>query len=182
MGLLSTIRSVVERLRIPKIVVDWLKLPNTPAVWFTGAIVLVGVISWNYVTKGGPDPPSIVYVCCILALASLISIWCTVLGGWRAYVIGVPAILLDGWALTVLGPSGEWLLYFLPLAIAIPCCVTVEMLKLMFGKFAKLLPDEQVFEEGLQFKLSHMFIVTTMVAVLFGIASGDRGDFFKLSQ
>ena len=169
MSFLSIIRRTVDRLKLPPWLVDRLKLPNTPAVWFTGAVILVGIISWQYVTQGGIEPAVICYLCCTLGLATLISIWCTVLGGWKAYSIGVLSLLLDGWAIAMIEPNHQSLLYFLPLGIAVPCCVTVELLKLMFGKFDKLLPGDRVFEEGLQFKLSHMFIVTTVIAVLIGI-------------
>ncbi|MDB4766923.1 hypothetical protein OAG71_04465 [bacterium] len=176
-GLISTIRRVIQRLKLSQRTVDLLKLPNTPAVWFTVAVVLPGMFSWPYITQSGPDLPSVSFVSSALALASLISIWCTVLGGWKAYLIGVPILLLDGWALSEMGPNGDWRLHLLPLGIAIPCFVTVEMLKLMFGKFVKLLPGDQVFEEGLQFKLSHMFIVTTMVAVFIGIGQAFGKNF-----
>jgi len=141
---------------------------NTPAVWFTIAVALIGLMFWFFVTRASsPDFPSIIFVSCALAMASIIAIWCAVLGGWRAYSIGTFALVIDGFALIRIEPF--WLVFILPLGVALPSTLTIELIKLMFGKFSKLLPGDQTFEEGLQFKLSHLFIVTTVIAVLCGI-------------
>ena len=69
------------------------------------------------------------------------------------------------------------LITLLPLGIATPICITLEFIKFIFGKFSKICSDGQVYEEGLQFKLSHLFITTTVIAVLFGIWQAVR-EFF----
>ena len=88
-------------------VVSRLRLLNKPDVWFTGAVILTGLISSPFVIDGGePDLPSICYVSSILAIASLISIRCTVLGDWKTYLIGAAAFVLYGLAFSVMGPFG----------------------------------------------------------------------------
>lgn len=149
---------------------EFLKIrpPNTLAVWFTVVVPLIGVVSWPFLTVSGPDLPSVCFIISLLAFAALVSIWCAVVGGWIAYVIGAPALILGGLAFISLG-SIELLVIFIPLGIAVPICLTIELIKAMFGKFSKVLPGDEAFEEGLQFKLSQMFITTTVIAVLCGI-------------
>lgn len=144
------------------------RLPNTLAVWFTGVVAVIGLLSIPFVTNGGPDFPSICFVSCTLLLGSMIAVWCAVLGGWKAYLVGVVAIVIDGLSLNVIG-GPDWWPTLLPLAIALPCCMTLELIKVMFGKFSKISASGEEFQEGLQFKLTHLFITTTVIAVVCGI-------------
>ena len=155
---------------VPNQETEFLKIrpPNTLAVWFTVAVPLIGVVSWPFLISGGPDLPSVCFIISLLAFAALVSIWCAVVGGPKVYAFGVLALIFDGLAFTSLGPI-DLPVIFIPLGIAIPICLTIELIKFMFGKFSKVLPGDEAFEEGLQFKLSQMFITTTVIAILCGI-------------
>jgi len=111
------------------------------------------------------------FVSGMLGLGPLVAIWCSVLGGWKPYLIGSSSLLIAGAILALHSDNGPiwWLIALMPLVIAVPTCMAMESIKFIFGKFAKIESDSQAYEEGLQFKLSHLFIVTTVIAFLFGI-------------
>lgn len=154
-------------------------LPSSLAVGFSSTVVLVCLASFPFADLGGPpDLLSVSFVFTLgflsstLALGSLVAIWCSLLGRLKIYLIGGAVLLVAGFALTLRDGGGGpqwWLVTLLPLAIASPTCLTMEFIKLIFGEFSKISSDDQVYEEGLQFKLSHLFIVTTVIAVLFGV-------------
>ena len=164
-------------------------LPKSLAVWFTGAVVLIGLVCWPSVFLIGSGGPTnllsfefigiLGFISSFLALAPLIAVWCSVLGGWKPYLIGGVALLINGVILASLNSDRpSWLLVvLLPLGIATPTCMTMEFIKYIFGKFSKIMSDGQAYEEGLQFKLSHLFITTTVIALLFGIWQAVR-EFF----
>lgn len=138
------------------------------AIWFTVAVALLILAFLQFVERGAPDFPSIGLVACVLSLASMVAVWCPLISGWKIYVTGLVVIGLDGLSLAVLsGP--DLVATVLPLGVAVPCCLTIELIKFLFGKFSMLPPGDQDFKEGLQFKLSHLFIATAFVAVLCSI-------------
>ena len=167
------------------------RLPDKLAAWFTGAVVLGGLLSCPFADSNAPPDQwnlNLIVVLCfissILAMGSLVAVWCSVLGGWKPYLIGGVALLIAGVVLALNSGAGPdwWTIVFLPLAIAIPTCFTLEFIKFIFGKFTKIGLDGQAYEEGLQFRLVHLFITTTVVALLFGIwqaASEFFGGFGK---
>ena len=58
------------------------------------------------------------------------------------------------------------MLFMLPLASALPVFLTLFIIKRGFGHFVLLEINADQFLEGLRFNLSHLFIVTTVLAVL----------------
>ena len=63
-------------------------------------------------------------------MGSLVAVWCSVLGGWKPYLIGGVALLIAGAVLALNSGAGPdwWTIVFLPLAIAIPTCFTLEFI------------------------------------------------------
>ena len=109
-----------------------------------------------------------------LSLPSMLAAWSSIrLGVWR-YSLAVFLSLINGFLLTsVANPEFDLLLVMLPLFSALPVLLTLVIIKQCFGHFAPLAPDAGQFLEGLRFNLSHLFIVTTLLAVLLPI-----GKFF----
>lgn len=151
--------------------------PNTPAVWFTGVVAVIGAVFLPIVASRlprGPDFPSICLVCCTLSLGSMIAVWCSLLGGWKAYLLGVVALVVDGLAVIPIG-GPDWMPALLPLAVAVPCCLTIELIKFLLGRFSKMQNGDEDFQEGLQFKISHLLIATTVIAVVCSIGRALSG-------
>ena len=73
-------------------------------------------------------------------------------------------MLVDGFGLAV-SQAGVGILIVLPLFIATPVIVTLEIIKLKWGRFTKEVNCDVPFREGLQFKISHLLILTTIVAI-----------------
>ena len=114
---------------------------------------------------------------CSLSLPSMLAAWSSVrLGGWR-YSLTVFLSLFNGFLLTwCANPEFDLLLVLLPLLSALPVLLTLLIIKLIFGHFAPLASDAGQFREGLRFNLSHLFIVTTVLAVLLRIASAGKSQ------
>jgi len=156
------------------------ELPDLASLWneFTsaGLIVVMAVMTLFSglialpVPNHAPSPVTFFYVACSLSLPVLVAIHAAVNGGWRVYVWPFGFLLIDGIALgTILASADNALLVAgMPFFIAIPIVVTLEVLKRTLGDFTKGALSETVFVEGLQFKISHLFIVTAVFAV--GIA------------
>ena len=100
----------------------------------------------------------------------MLAAWsCIRSGTWR-YCLTVFLALLNGFVLTgTLNPRFDLLLVLLPLATILPTLLTLFLIKRFFGRFGPLVSDTEFFTEGLQFNLSHLFIVTTALAVLLAI-------------
>ena len=111
---------------------------------------------------------------CCLSLPSMLAVWSSIRSGWWRYSLTVLLSLLNGFLLTwCASPSFDLLLVLLPLASALPVLLTLFIIKRVFGCFAPLGSDSGQFLEGLRFNLSHLFIVTTLLAILLPI-----GKFF----
>lgn len=139
-------------------------------------ILLVGAIELVTLPFCDPSPSTLraVGIGCSLSLPSMLAAWSSIrLGAWR-YSLTVFLSLLNGFLLTwFANPDFDILLVLLPLASALPVLLTLFVIKRFFGHFAPLASDTGQFLEGLRFNLSHLFVVTTLLAILFAI-----GKFF----
>ena len=115
----------------------------------------------------GPSLVSAISIGCSLSLPSMLAVWSSVrLGMWR-YAMAVVLSALNGFFVTwVVGSGFRPMLFMLPLASTLPVFLTLLIIKRGFGHFALLKIDAEQFLEGLRFNLSHLFIVTTLLAVL----------------
>ena len=108
-----------------------------------------------------------VFIGSCLSLPSMLAAWsCIRSGAWR-YCLAVFLTLVNGYVLTwVVRGWPDWLFILLPLATTLPTLLTLSLIKRFFGRFAPLVSGADFFGEGLRFNLSHLFIVTTSLAVL----------------
>ena len=114
-----------------------------------------------------------------LGLPSMLAGWSAIRSGAWRYVVTVLLALLNGIILTcMISREIDLLLVLLPLASAVPTIVTLWLIKRFYGRFAPLESETEHFPEGLRFNLSHLFIVTTLLAVLLAIGKALEFDIF----
>ena len=107
---------------------------------------------------------------CCLGLPSMLAAWSSIRSGSWRHSLTFFLCLVNGFILTLTAnPVFDWLLVMLPLAIALPVFLTLLVIKRVFGYFAPLESSDERFVEGLRFNLSHLFIVTTLLALLLAI-------------
>jgi len=117
-----------------------------------------------------PNELGAVSIGLFLGLPSMLAAWSAVRSGAWRYVLTVLLALLNGFVLTyTVNHSFDLLLVLLPLVSAIPTLVTLWLIKRSFGRFAQLESGSDCFLEGLRFNLSHLFVVTTLLAVLLAV-------------
>ena len=123
-----------------------------------------------FVDLGPPTFLSAVFIGSCLSLPSMLAAWsCIRSGAWR-YCLTVFVALLNGFIVSwIEAPSFDLFLVLLPLATTLPTLLTLFLIKRAFGRFAPSASDAEFFVEGLQFSLSHLFIVTTSLAVLLAV-------------
>ena len=114
-----------------------------------------------------PNLPTAIHVGSCLSLPSMLATWSSIRLGWWRYALAVVLSLFNGILLTTfVNPDFDLLLVILPLASALPVLLTLLIIKRVFGHFAPLARDADQFLEGLRFSLLHLFIVTTLLAIL----------------
>lgn len=117
-----------------------------------------------------PNELGAVSIGLFLGLPSMLAAWSAVRSGAWRYVLTVLLALLNGFVLTyTVNHSFDLLLVLLPLVSVIPTLVTLWLIKRSFGRFAQLESGSDCFLEGLRFNLSHLFVVTTLLAVLLAV-------------
>ena len=117
-----------------------------------------------------PNELGAVSIGLFLGLPSMLAAWSAVRSGAWRYVLTVLLALLNGFVLTYTANHiFDLLLVLLPLVSAIPTLVTLWLIKRSFGRFAQLESGSDCFLEGLRFNLSHLFVVTTLLAVLLAV-------------
>ena len=156
--------TVVPSNTLPK---DNMRLP--PSTYVIIAVVIVLLICFPFFSQSGPDLISTIYLGCALALGVLLAIFASVKQRWWLYVSTVVILIANGAFLAGLTRSPELLVVLLPLGIAIPVVATLEVVKLKWGRFSRAVDLNKSFSEGLQFKISHLLIMTTVVAILIAI-------------
>ncbi len=140
-----------------------------PPEWLMTAAFVVGLLMTPAVERRPTIVGGISIGLC-LGLPSMLAGWSSVRSGVWRYVLTVVVSLLDGCILAWSTNSGaDSLVTLLPLASALPTLLTLFLIKRFFGRFAPLETQAEHFLEGLRFNLSHLFIVTTVLAVLLAI-------------
>ena len=134
------------------------------ALTFVTALLLLSI------DMGPPTVLGAVFIGSCLSLPSMLAAWSCIRSGLWRYCLTVFLSLLNGFILS--WPSNsrfDLLLVLLPLATILPTLLTLFLIKRVFGRFAPLASGAEIFVEGLRFNLSHLFIVTTLLAVLLAI-------------
>ena len=134
------------------------------ALTFVTALLLLSI------DMGPPTVLGAVFIGSCLSLPSMLAAWsCIRSGTWR-YCLTVVLALLNGFVLTwTSNLRFDLLLVLLPLATILPTLLTLFLIKRVVGRFGPLASGADFFVEGLRFNLSHLFIVTTLLAVLIAI-------------
>lgn len=145
-----------------------------PPEWLMTAVFVAGVLTLPAVERG-PSVGGAISIGFCLGLPSMLAGWSSVRSGVWRYVVTVVISLLDGCILAWgTGSVSDFMVMLLPLASALPTLITLFLIKRFFGRFAPLESQAEHFLEGLRFNLSHLFIVTTVVAVLLAIGKAFR--------
>lgn len=153
------------------------KTPDAPAnfsgpEWAMLAVLVGQLLSLPLANlrSGGPSFLGLMFIGCNLALPPMLVLWCCVRGGLWRYLIFLTVSLTNGILLTAYASHRvDLLVICLPLATSIPVLLTLAITKKYFGKFSHFALNNQAFDEGLQFKISHLFITTTALAILVAI-------------
>ena len=84
--------------------------------------------------------------------------------------LSILALAINGYVLMFCtgAPRPDLLIGLLPLGVALPIALILQIIKFRMGSFSTVGSSQLSFQEGLQFQISHLFIATTVVAVLFG--------------
>lgn len=155
--------------------------PDLPLGIGRKALIFIGILTAtmliatavSMLLPAPPIPPGSLNTVVIglqLSLASLAAIYFSVARRQFRFRLVATAIL-------ILVSSGALLVYsgldlaagLVPTVIALLIVIVLETIKFCFGSFTTLKSENESFIEGLQFQISHLFVVTTVVAVLFGV-------------
>ena len=152
----------------------------TPPVTLT--LMMAAVVGFGLFVFDPSRIPSMFefsYIACCLALAVLAAVLAAVVGGLRVYLVAVFLLLFDGWvfAMSTGGSRLRIEIFLLPLMIAAPIVITLQYIKIFKGTFSHGHLDHQQFDEGLQFKIKHLFIITAAIAILIAILKALAPNF-----
>ena len=138
-------------------------------VW-TIILAVVGLVTF-FLAENSPTLPGIIFIGCMLSLPVVLANWCVVIRGWWIYPAVMIGSLLAGLLLMIVTSprSFEPMLLLMPLAITVPVVLTLEVVKWSLGEFTPDISRRTDSWEGLQFQISHMFIATTVVAILVAV-------------
>ena len=113
------------------------------------------------------DDAIILFVGLSVSFAGVVANWCEILRTRWRYLAGATILFADGVALSYVSREAlDVLLILVPLAIGTVVVVTLEIAKLRFGDFRVFDIAEPKFNEGLRFRISHILILTSIVAAL----------------
>lgn len=138
---------------------------------FTFLVGLVTIALWPLSSRDPNNFFGLAFIFFSLSLSSITGVWCAIARPWWRYLIGILATGLLGFAIMKSGSSNDELMVFLvaPL-IVIPIVITLEAIKLLFGFFTRSHDVTGPSNDGLQFGISHLMILTAVVAVLISAA------------
>lgn len=136
---------------------------------------MVVAVSWGIISNfPGPNFSFTAwfYLACSLSLAALLSIFAAVKRGWKIYITAFFFLCLDGFNLALMGSQVDAIIILLPLLIATPILITLESVGLFWGTFTNSELVSRPFSGGFQFRISHLFIITSVIAVMILIVKG----------
>ncbi|QEG24175.1 hypothetical protein MFFC18_40920 [Mariniblastus fucicola] len=133
---------------------------------FTAALMAIDLLLICFI----PNSPSkelavIGFVGVNLAFAGIVAIWASVLKGWIPYVPAFFVLILTGVALAANTGGAELQVILIPLAIGLVVGLTLETVKLLRGNFVTVQASDVEFEEGMQFSILQLMLLTAGVAV-----------------
>lgn len=117
---------------------------------------------------GSTEIPILLLIGCSMSLAAITSIHFSVgRRSWVRLLFSIVALLTNGAVLASTTTSDEALLVaLLPIGVATPISIVLESIKLRLGNFSKLPSMENFFREGLQFRIWHLLVATTVIAAI----------------
>ena len=111
-----------------------------------------------------------IYAALSLALAAMSGLLLGTANHWARFIVAPFVILLTGLSLGFMTGSRtfDWLGALIPALITIVIFATLEISKLIAGRFH--VPDADAeFEEAFQFRIAHLMIVTAAIAVFISV-------------
>ena len=156
---------------------------RSPAWVLTLLLVIVCLGSRLLFDGISPSLAGVVFIGLGFALSTIAAYWFCLATHWIRYLLLLTAALLLGVLFGFSnGPQNrfDWIIFLLPLAISIPVVVTIEITKIFFGKFERLNSNStQTFQEGIQFSIRQLVILTTVVAIGFGLWNAFRDSILE---
>ena len=141
-------------------------------------MILVCITLRFFYDGGRPSPLDVTFIGLTFALNTFAACWFCLARHWIRFPITLIAISMIGILFgTVEGPPNqfEWSLFLMPFVVSLPIVITLELTKKYFGTFRRLgSTDNDGFREGLQFNIRQLIILTTMIAVGFGVWNAFR--------
>ena len=148
---------------------------RTPAV-LAAVVVVLDLFAYMVGTGSPRDIATTVFVGLNLAFACMVGIWCATSQGRIRLIAAVLVLFLWGNLAFYCtdGSSQYWLIVsMIPVAIGAIVTATVEAIKFIFGQFEVIGPSNPEFREGLRFEISHLLILTTVIAVFVALVKAN---------
>lgn len=142
---------------------------------FTFAVIALQAVTAPFVSDNGPSLIGFAFISANLSLAAIVPIWCAAVRRWLFLfvVLGVLVLVIDGVVLAgLVGRGASAIVFLLPSLIAGTVAIPLVLISCLFGRFetpAAVSAEDQEFQEGLRFRISHLMIASAGVAVLCGI-------------
>ena len=123
-----------------------------------------------YFFSGGPNVTTGIFVGLIFGQSTFVATWFFLARHWSRFSYAVIALSVLGWLLASIDGRFDLIIFFLPFMNAIPIVLTVEIIKFTKGRFAMLdSHGQEDYQEGIQFTVRQLIILTTSIALLLGI-------------
>ena len=139
----------------------------------TYVVCAICILTSFFADDRRPTTIGVVHLGLLFALSTFTSCWVSLARHWSRLLFAIFALSALGLLLenTAAAPRSrfDWLLFLLPFAMSLPVVLTLETTKRLAGSFQLLGLEQKDFEEGIQFGIRHLLILTTLVAVLFGL-------------
>jgi hypothetical protein len=147
----------------------WLNLFSAPWL-FTYGFVVVQLATVPFGWARGPILLVYVFLAANLSLAAIVPIWSVVIRRFEFLVLAIGVLLANGVLLASI-TRGDLMLFLLPMLVGGTVAIPLVVISLFWGRFDKPSADVEMrqFQEGLKFGILHLFIASTVVAVICGI-------------
>lgn len=146
----------------------WRSVGSAPWL-FTLALVIIQFLTFPSVwIVVGRNPIAYVFIAANLSLAAIVPIWCVVIRRWVFVVLGIVVLLANGAMMMSIGPPRDLMIFLLPSLVASTVAIPLLGISCFLGRFGKPLDGGEtvLFQEGLRFGIVHLFVASTIVAVI----------------